>query len=69
MRLKMKQIRFKDRVYEIEACWDCPLFNDDYGTCPMGVKMIHPIKEGVFPKKCPLEEYEGIDYTNIGSME
>ncbi len=54
----MKQIRFKNQMYKITACWDCPILNEDYGFCQEGACIKHPIEEGVFPDDCPLEVYD-----------
>ena len=55
----MKQIRFKNQVYKITSCWECPILNEDCPYCQDGACIKHPIEEGVFPKDCQLEEYEG----------
>ena len=54
----MKQIIFKNQVYKIESCFECPILNEDYGFCQDGACIKHPIVEGIFPKDCALEDYE-----------
>jgi hypothetical protein len=54
----MKQIKFKDMVYEISSCYECPILNEDYGYCQDGACIKHPITENVFPDDCGLEEYQ-----------
>jgi hypothetical protein len=55
----MKQIRFKNFVHKIDACYECPIFNGDSGYCQDGASIHNPWEEDTFPKDCQLEEYEG----------
>ena len=47
-------------VFEIRTCYDCPIFNEDYGYCQDGACIKRPITEGVFPDDCGLEEYQDV---------
>ena len=55
-------------VSEIRACYDCPIFNEDYGYCQDGARIKHPITENVFPDDCGLEEYQDVTGKSITEL-